>query len=135
MNVVSYFGTWLAIAGSILAIDAVWLGFVARNFYREQIGFLMRDDIWFGTAALFYIFYAVGVMVLAVIPAAKSGSVWQAVMLGAVLGFCAYGTYDATNLATLKGWPVIVSIVDVIWGMCITATASAIGYFAFTALR
>lgn len=129
---IAYLAGWLSILVSFLVIDAIWLGFIARDFYGRQLGNLMREDVWFSVAAIFYLFYAAAVLVLAVVPAVRSGSPGQAIMLGAILGLCAYGTYDITNLATVKGWPVIVAIVDMAWGTVLTATISAIGYFAFT---
>ena len=128
----AYLTGWFAILASFLVIDAIWLGFVARDFYRRNLGYLMREDVWFSVAALFYLFYAVAVLVLAVMPAVRDGSFGQAVLLGAILGFCAYGTYDITNLATVRDWPVTVAIVDMIWGTVLTATVSAVGYLAYS---
>lgn len=121
----------LAYAGtfcSFLAIDALWLGVVARTFYRDQLGDMMLPSPNLGIAAVFYIFFAAAVVLLAVMPGLKSGSIWVAVGYGAVLGLAAYGTYDITNLATLKGWPVTMSVIDMIWGTVLTATASGCGY-------
>ena len=115
---------------AFLAIDAVWLGIVARGFYRDQLGGLLANQPNFAIAALFYLFYAAAIVILAVSPALKSGSAMQAVMLGAVLGLAAYGTYDITNMATLKGWPVLMSIVDMAWGTVLTGTVAWIAFQA-----
>ena len=125
-----YLVGWLAAAFTLLAIDAVWLGFVARDFYQRQIGQFMRDDVWFGVAALFYIFYSLCVVILVAAPALRSGGLGQALLFGAILGLCAYGTYDITNLATLRGWPVTMAIVDMAWGTFLTAMISGAAYLA-----
>ena len=120
-----------AYAGSLLTLvvlDAIWLGLVARTFYRDQLGELMLPQPSLGIAAVFYLFFAVAVVMLAVMPALSSESIAKALLFGAVLGLAAYGTYDITNLSTLKGWPVVVSVVDMIWGTVITAVTAAGGY-------
>lgn len=113
---------------AFLAIDGIWLGVIARGFYRDQLGGLLASQPNFGIAALFYLFYAAAIVILAVSPALKSGSALQALMLGAVLGLAAYGTYDITNMATLKGWPVMMSIVDMAWGTVLTGLVSWIAF-------
>lgn len=123
----------LAYAGtliSFLLIDAIWLGFVAKNFYRDQLGDLMRRKLNFAVAAIFYAFFAVAIVILAVLPGLVAGSLWVAICYGAVLGLAAYGTYDMTNLSTIRGWPVLMSVVDLIWGTMLTGVASACGYLA-----
>ncbi len=123
----------LAYAGtliSFLLIDAIWLGVIAKNFYRNQLGDMMLPSPNFVVAAVFYLFFAAAIVMLAVRPGLASGSVWTAVAYGAVLGLAAYGTYDMTNLSTLKGWPIKLTIVDLMWGTVLTAAASACGYAA-----
>jgi len=126
---------WAAAALAILILDGLWLGLIARNFYRDQLGDLMATQISFPVAAAFYVFYSAAIVLLASAPAIRlDGGVWQAAMLGAVLGIAAYGAYDFTNLATLKNWPVGLTIVDLIWGTILTATVSAVGYFTLDAI-
>lgn len=120
---------------AFLVIDFIWLKYVALSFYRGQIGHLMLDKPNLGIALLFYLVYVVGVVVLAVNPALEKGQWTTAVLYGGLLGLVAYGTYDITNLATLKTWPPIVSIVDMIWGTVLTASVATIAYFATSALR
>lgn len=111
-----------------LAADAVWLGLIAYGFYAEQLGALMREDIVVAPALGFYAMYVVGVVALAIAPALAADR-WQAAMWrGALLGFCAYGTYDFTNLATLKDWPVTVTVVDLAWGTAVTGAVATVGY-------
>ncbi|WP_377287890.1 DUF2177 family protein [Rhizobium sp. SG2393] len=123
---IAYAGTFT----TLLVADAIWLGIVARSFYRDQLGSMMLPQPNFTIAALFYLFYAVAIVILAVMPGVKAGSIWMAIGYGAVLGLAAYGTYDITNLAVLKGWPVIVTVVDMVWGTLITAACAGAGYAA-----
>lgn len=114
---------------TFLAIDAVWLSVVARNFYFERIGSLMLEKPNFLAAGAFYAFYVIGIVVFAVAPALKTGSVTTALGYGALLGLVAYGTYDMSNYATLKNWPVSVVVVDIIWGGILTGVSAAIGFY------
>ncbi|MDP9839933.1 putative membrane protein [Neorhizobium huautlense] len=123
---IAYAGTLF----SFLLIDAVWLGLIAKSFYRDQLGDLMLPSPNLAVAAMFYLFFAAAIVILAVRPGLDAGSPWTAVGYGALLGLAAYGTYDMTNLSTLKGWPVTLSIVDMVWGTVLTAAASACGYAA-----
>jgi len=125
---------YIATLASFLLVDAVWLGLVAKNFYRQQLGDLMLPSPSLGVAAAFYVVFAIAIVILAVLPGLGAGSVWVAIGYGAVLGLAAYGTYDMTNLSTLKGWPASLSIVDMIWGTVLTSIASAFGYAAARAI-
>jgi uncharacterized membrane protein len=128
--VVKYLAVYLAALVTFLIIDGVWLGLVARSFYVQQLGDLLRPEPNFGVAGLFYILYVIGVVVFVVLPAAEQQSWITAMLLGALFGFIAYGTYDLTNLATLANWPVLVSVVDMIWGSVLTAFVALAGYSA-----
>ena len=130
-----FFTTYIAGLVAFLVIDFIWLKYIALSFYREQIGHLMLDKPNLGIALLFYLLYVVGVVVLAVNPALEKGQWMTAALYGGLLGFVAYGTYDITNLATLKTWPPIVAVVDIIWGTVLTASVATIAYFATTSLR
>ena len=123
---IAYAGTF----SSLLIADAIWLGLIARTFYRDQLGALMLETPNFAIAALFYVFFAAAVVLLAVQPGVRANSLLTAMFYGAIMGLAAYGTYDITNLATLKGWPVIVSVVDMTWGTFVTALASTCGLLA-----
>jgi uncharacterized membrane protein len=111
------------------AIDMVWLGFVARNFYRQQIGFLMKTDINWAAAVLFYLLFIAGLVLFVIAPAMERGSWAHAMLFGALFGLITYATYDLTNLATLKDWPLMVTVVDLIWGAVLAASVSTISYF------
>ncbi len=126
--------SWVkAFGGSLVAflvLDGVWLSFIAKDFYRNQLGDLMKDEPDFAAAAVFYAVYVVGIVFLAVRPAVSAGDWRTAAIHGAVLGLLAYGTYDMTNLATLKDWPLPMVVVDIVWGMALTALAATAGYLA-----
>ena len=122
-----YILLYLATVPVFFAIDMVWLGFVAKNFYQSQIGHLLGDVNW-TAAVVFYLIYIVGIIFFAVSPAIQAGSVQKAIFLGALFGFFCYATYDFTNLATLKDWPMTVVIVDVIWGAVLTGSVAAVSY-------
>jgi uncharacterized membrane protein len=111
----------------MLAIDVVWLFTMSKTFYKSHIGSLLADSPRLAPAAIFYLIYALGASVLVVVRAVDSGSGYLQIFLwGALLGLFAYATYDLTNEATLKEWPVIVTVVDLIWGSMLTAVVSMI---------
>lgn len=111
-----------------LAVDAIWLGIIARGFYRDQLGHLMLESPRLGLAMVFYLFYAAAITVLVVMPAVRSGVWWHAAVYGGILGLAAYGTYDITNTATLRDWPALVSVVDMAWGTVLTAGVAYVAW-------
>lgn len=125
-----YVIAYAATAVFFFALDYLWLTRIAIGFYREHIGSLLLATPNFAAAGIFYLFYVIGLVYFAVMPAVSAGSVLTAIFNGALLGLLAYGTYDMTNLATLKGWSLQVSLVDMAWGAFLSATASAAGYYA-----
>ncbi len=112
----------------LFILDFIWLGTIAKDFYRNQLGHLMLDDIKIGIAAAFYLTYTVGIVLFAVKPAFDSQNILIALGYGALFGFLAYGTYDFTNMATLKDWPVVMSIVDIVWGTTLSAFTACMTY-------
>ncbi len=126
--------TYLATLAVFVAIDIVWLGVVAKDYYRSSIGHLMGDGFNIPAAVAFYLIYVVGVMMFAVLPAAQSGEWTRAALLGAAFGFFAYATYDLTNLATLKNWPLGLVLADMAWGSFVTALAAAAGAAVYARL-
>jgi uncharacterized membrane protein len=124
---------YVAALAAVCALDFLWLGVVARDFYRGQIGALLLDQPRFGAAGLFYAMYAAAIVFFAVASADASGGWLRAVAQGAILGFVCYATYDFSNLATLKGWSATVVVVDIVWGIAITATASVASFAALRA--
>ena len=110
------------------AIDMLWLGVVAKNFYRAQIGDLMKQDVNWVAAIIFYFIFIVGLVVFVIAPAIEKGSWNHAILYGAFFGFVCYATYDLTNLAVAKNWPTLVTVVDMIWGATLAASVSALTY-------
>lgn len=110
------------------AIDFVWLSIATSRIYAPYIGDLLLERPNLPVAAAFYLLYVVGVLYLASLPGYDSGSISQAAIRGAVLGLLAYGTYDLTNLSTLKGWAWQVSAIDMVWGTVLTGTVAAAGF-------
>ena len=120
-----HLATYAATALAMLVLDALWLGLIAAPLYQQGIGHLMAPQPRLGVAALFYLLYPLGIVIFAV--AARPAGAWRPTLLaGALFGFFAYATYDLTNLATLKGWPLGLSLIDMAWGT-VVSTASAAG--------
>ena len=116
-----------------LVIDMIWLGVIAKNFYREQIGSLMKANPNWTAAIIFYALFIVGLTLFVIEPTA--GKSWlRTLFFGALFGLITYATYDLTNLATLKNWPLTLTIVDLIWGATIAASVSVITRFIVSKL-
>jgi len=123
-----YLAAYLVTAVIFLFIDFLWLGYIAKSFYFSRLGDLLADKPNLAVAAVFYAVYVIGVVIFAVGPALQSGTWKTALIYGALFGFFCYATYDFTNLATLKDWPVTVAVVDVIWGTVLTGVSALLGY-------
>lgn len=134
MFITRYGVAFFATAIVFCALDAVWLMLIATDFYREQLGSLLRAEPDLTAAALFYVLYLVGLQIFAVLPASERGSLRRAAVLGALFGLFTYMTYDLTNMATLRGWPWRVVAVDIAWGMAVSAAAATAGCFAWQKL-
>lgn len=123
----------VAYAATLIAFcccDLVWLGFVAKDYYQSQLGGLLLAQPNWAAALAFYVLYCAGIVLFCVTPALDAASFGKAALLGVVLGALAYATYDLSNLATLKGWPMALSMVDIAWGAFATAVAASAGYQA-----
>ncbi len=120
--------TYLITLIAFVAIDMVWLVWLARATYVAEIGDLLRKQPNFPAALAFYLVYAAGLVFFAVSPGLKSGSLFQTMALAAALGFVAYGTYDLTNLSVMNGFGVKIAIIDLVWGTCLSAITSAVAY-------
>lgn len=114
---------FLVAAIIMLAIDSLWLSVIANKLYKSRLGFLLRDKPDFAAAGLFYVLYIVGVTVLVLVPAT---SVLNATLSGGLFGLVAYATYDLTNQATVKNWPKLITVVDLLWGGALTATVAGL---------
>lgn len=117
---------WVVAAVLFLAIDMVWLLWIGRGFYTAEIGDLLRQPPNLSAAGLFYILYVTGLMVMVIWPAFQSQSAIQALLYGAILGLIAYGTYDLTNLAVMKGFTARIAMIDMVWGMVLTSVVSSV---------
>ena len=117
---------YLVTTGIFLLIDAIWLGLVAPKLYKANIGHLMAEKPNFIAAGVFYLLYIAALLFFVIDPALIKASVWQAVWTGAFLGLAMYATYDLTNLATLRNWPLKITAIDLAWGTFITAATSGI---------
>jgi uncharacterized membrane protein len=115
-----------------LAIDMVWLGLLSKDFYRTQIGNLLKPDVNWAAAIIFYLIFIAGLVVFVITPAMEKGSWLNALLLGLLFGLVCYATYDLTNLAVAKNWPVLVTVVDLIWGAVLAASVSVATYFIAT---
>ena len=109
-------------------IDIIWLALIAKNFYRSQIGFLMKTNINWVAAILFYLLFIAGLVFFVLSPAIEKRSLTYAIMTGAFYGLLTYSTYDLTNLATLKDWPLLITVIDMIWGMVLSVSVSLVSY-------
>jgi uncharacterized membrane protein len=121
---------YLAVLACFLLLDFVWLGLIASDFYAAALGPLLKQPIDVLPAAIFYAAYAAGIVYFAVRPGTGRLPARTAAFRGALLGLLAYGAYDLTNLATLKGWPLFMSIVDMAWGAVVTGLSAAAGALA-----
>jgi uncharacterized membrane protein len=117
------------------AIDMVWLGFLAKALYRKYLGAFLSDQVNWTAAFIFYLLFIIGIFVFVILPAVEKNSILKAVGLGAFFGLITYATYDLTNLATLKNWPLPIVFIDMAWGAVLTALVSAAGYSIVKWLR
>lgn len=116
------------------AIDLVWLGLVAREFYREHLGYIMAPEVNWVPAILFYLIFIAGIVFFAVKPALETQSAGRALLYGALFGLVTYATYDLTNHATVRDWPLIVTLVDLAWGTTLSASVAWLSFQSATRL-
>ena len=122
---------YLGALATFLIIDVIWISVVLRPVFERNLGAFLLDTPRFGTAASFYAFYIIGILYFAVAPALAAGSLRMALLNGALLGMFAYGTYEFTNFATLKGWTYTMVAIDVGWGAFLTALSAGVGYLTY----
>jgi uncharacterized membrane protein len=116
-------------------IDMAWLGFIAKDLYRKHLSVFLSDQVNWTAALIFYFLFVIGVFIFAILPAVEKDSVRTALLLGGLFGFFTYATYDLTNLATLKNWPVFIVLVDVVWGFVLTGMVSTAGFYIVKWIR
>ena len=124
-----YLYLYLLTFAVFLAIDFVWLTWIAKNMYAEKIGHLLAQSPNLIAALVFYLLFVGATLIFAVLPGYEAQSLTKTIFLGALLGMITYATYDLTNLATLKDWPLSVTIIDIIWGTSLCTVTSIAGYY------
>ena len=127
MQAIKTAGVFALTLATFLALDAVWLGGVAKEMYRREIGHLLAPEVRWGAAVIFYLLYIAGLLVLIVLPG-RDAPLIRTAAAGAFFGLVAYATYDLTNLATLVRWPLSVTLADLAWGAFATGVAAAAGH-------
>lgn len=126
--VVSYLSALVCLA----AFDAVWLTTTGDWLYKKQLGDILLQTVRVGPAIAFYLMYPIGLVIFAIIPALKAGSVTTAIINAAAFGAIAYATYDLTNFATMRNWTMQITVLDICWGTVLSAVASAVGFYVTT---
>jgi uncharacterized membrane protein len=120
---------------AFFAIDMVWLGLIAKNFYRSKLSHVLSPDVVWPAAIIFYLIYIAGIVYFAINPALKDASWQDALLKGALLGGLCYATYDLTNMATIAKWPIEIVVVDIIWGVVLTGSVSLITFLVANAIK
>jgi uncharacterized membrane protein len=118
-----------------LVVDATWLSTVGRSFYVPEMGALLRSRPIWSAAAVFYVIFILGLMLFVINPAIATGSIQQAIFMGAAFGLVSYATYDLTNYSTVEGFPLSVAIVDIAWGTVLAACVSGFTVWAVQRLN
>ena len=111
------------------AVDIAWLGLIAKGLYKKYLGSFLSDKVNWPAAIIFYLLFIIGIFYFAILPAVEKNSLAKAIISGALFGFFTYATYDLTNLATLKDWPLPIVFIDIIWGAVLTGIVSTAGFY------
>ena len=125
-----YAKLYLATLAAFFVVDMLWLGLIARTFYKKYLGYLMAPSVNWPAAIIFYLLFIVGILVFVVLPGLEKQSLKITIIRAVLFGLITYATYDLTNLATVKDWPLAVTLVDLAWGMVLTTLVSMAGFFA-----
>jgi uncharacterized membrane protein len=114
--------------GAFLALDMLWLGWLARPFYQKQLGFLLAPETNWLAALVFYLLFVAGLLVFVVVPGLQADSLQATLLRAALFGLVTYAAYDLTNHATVKDWPFQVTVVDMLWGTVLSTVVSGISF-------
>lgn len=125
MKLVLHFGVSFMV---FIAVDLVWLGFIAKNLYANALGHLMSSKVNWTAALIFYVLFVIGLLYFVIEPALKDQNITRLIISAALFGFMTYATYDLTNLATLKNWPLYITLIDLAWGTTLSTVVSLISY-------
>lgn len=128
-----FFITYIVTVPIFFVIDMLWLGVIAKPIYHKYLGYIMAENVKWGSAITFYLLFILGLVFFAISPALEVGSFWKAVVYGALFGFFAYMTYELTNHAIIRDWPWQIVIIDIVWGTVLGGVVSGLGYY-FTKL-
>jgi uncharacterized membrane protein len=121
--------TYLVTVPVFFVIDMLWLGVIAKPIYNKYLGYIMAENVKWGSAITFYLLFILGLVFFAIYPALVGGSFWKAVLYGALFGFFAYMTYELTNHAIIRDWPWQIVIIDIVWGTVLGGLVAGIGYY------
>ena len=128
MQISRIFLTYIVSVPVFFIVDMIWLGVIAKGFYRKALEPLITPNINWIAAIIFYLLFLVGVLIFALLPGMEKRSLVYTIAMAALFGFIAYATYDLTNLATIRDWPLMLSIVDMIWGSFLSASTATLTY-------
>ena len=128
MQIVFFFKLYLLTVPIFFLIDLLWLGVIAKGFYRQHLGFILSSKVNWGAAVSFYLIYIVGILIFAVAPAIEKESWQRALAWGGLFGFFTYATYELTNMALIDGWPFKIVVVDILWGVVLCAAVATASY-------
>jgi len=129
MNISFYLKLYLLTVPVFFIIDLIWLGVVAKSFYQKNLKYILSPNVNWTAAIIFYLIYIAGILIFAVLPGVAKDSLRHAAVWGALFGFFTYATYDLTNLALLKDWPIIIVFVDILWGVVLCSTVATLSFF------
>ena len=129
MNISFYLKLYALTVPVFFIIDLIWLGVVAKGFYQKNLKYILSPNVNWTAAIIFYLMYIAGILIFAVVPGVAKDSVRHAALWGALFGFFTYATYDLTNLALLKDWPINIVVVDILWGMVLCTVVSTISFY------
>ena len=129
MNILRILISYIVTILVFFALDMAWLGLIAKDLYQKYLGPLLSEKVNWLAAIAFYLIFIVGIFIFVIYPSVEKQSVQRAMILGAVFGFITYATYDLTNYATLKGFPLTIVFIDLVWGAVITSLVSLAGYY------
>ena len=129
MNISFYLKLYFLTVPVFFLIDLIWLGIVAKNFYQKNLKYILSPNVNWTAATIFYLIYIAGILIFAVLPAVAKDSLRHAAVWGALFGFFTYATYDLTNLALLKDWPLNIVFVDILWGVALCSAVATLSFF------
>ena len=129
MNISYYVKLYGLTVPLFFVIDIIWLGVVAKSFYQKNLKYILSPNVNWTAAIIFYLIYIAGILIFAVLPALAKDSLRHAAVWGALFGFFTYATYDLTNLALLKDWPIVIVVVDILWGVVLCSAVATLSFF------